>query len=132
MENSLKDAIILNKSFVHIEKNSNNKEENELFKKGNATCKNLYSNFSPNKEKRKAGVSSDNLVNIKTKNKLDLITKNMERDRQNLNNPNAFYADLFNNFKRKIKKKESMPKIKVKLDVKGKGNSEKSEEKVKK
>ena len=29
---------------------------------------------------------------------MDLISENMQRDRQNLNNPNEFYADLFSNF----------------------------------
>ena len=71
-----------------------------------------------NKEKRKTDLISDNIVNIKTKNKLDLITKNMERDSRNLNNPNEFYADLFNTFyKQKIRKyksrKTAMPKIKI-------------------
>ena len=128
-ENSLKIIKRSNKSFGHINRNSTIKEENKLFKKVSSTCDNVFSSFSPNKERRTVDISSDNLVNLKTRNKLDLITKNMERDSQNLNNPNEFYANLFNNFyKKKVKKKESLPKIKKTQNSRGKDDSVKGEE----
>ena len=50
------------------------------------------------KNKKKNELSSDKFVRKKTKRKMDLISENMQRDRQNLNNPNEFYAGLFSNF----------------------------------
>ena len=112
LKNSLIDVRDLNKSFVHFSRNASIKEENEIPRKGNETCKNCFSNFSPKKTRRQSGLFSE--ISLKTKTKLDLISKNMERDSRNLNNPNEFYADLFSNFyKKKIKKNESMHKITV-------------------
>ena len=102
-----------NKSFDNIKRNVTIKEENKLFRKRNSKDKNMFSYLSPENKRRKSEISSDNLLSIKTKNKLDLIMKNMEKDSQNLNNPNQFYADLFSNFyKKKVKMNKSMPKIK--------------------
>ena len=129
-ENSFKDIRGLYKSYVHIKRNSTIKDKIGMLKKGNSTCINMLSNYSSKKRKRKQGISLDNLINIKTINKLDLISKNMERDNQNLNNPNEFYADLFNNYYQQIIKKESKqssPKNKIKQITKEKINSEKSE-----
>ena len=50
------------------------------------------------KNRKKNGISSDIYAKKRTKRKMDLISENMQRDRQNLNNPNEFYADLFSNF----------------------------------
>ena len=129
--NSLKD--IRGSDFVQIKRNTTIKEKNVPLNKINSTCINMFSSFSPKKRKRQTEISSDNVVNIKTRNKLDLITENLKRDSQNLNNPNEFYADLFNNFyKQNMKKKKnpvSMPKIKVKQNGKEEKNIIENEEK---
>ena len=115
LENSFKDSKESNLN--EIKKNASIKEENESIKKRNSLCSNTFSSFSPKKARRKPNIALDSSISIKTKFKLDLIMKNMKRDNQNLNNPNEFYADLFNNFyKKKIKKNESKPSIhKLKL-----------------
>ena len=129
LNNSLMDIRGLNLSFNHT--TTINKEKNGQLKKKNSICRNMLSNFSPKKVKRKTETSSDNLVNMKTLNKLNLITENMKRDNQNLNNPNEFYADLFSNFcKQTIKENESklsIPKVKVALN-KEKKNTDESED----
>ena len=50
------------------------------------------------KNKKKNEDSSEIFVTKNTRRKMDLITENMQKDRQKLNNPNEFYADLFNDF----------------------------------
>ena len=66
--------------------------------------------------------TTDHLTDIfdknKTKRKMNLISENMLRDRQNLNNPNEFYADLFSSFvvknrKTKTKGRSNIQIIKV-------------------
>ena len=56
-------------------------------------------NNSPKKKnRRRNGLISDVFRKKKNKRRMDLISEYMQRDRQNLNNPSEFYADLFSSF----------------------------------
>ena len=64
-----KDIRGVNRSPAHIKRNTTIKEEDEQFKKASSTCKNMFRSLSPRKGKIKEDTSSENLVNIKTRNK---------------------------------------------------------------
>ena len=89
----------LNNSVIPFKQTSSVKSKNYLRKSYKKRTISNSSDGGPKKKNRKKNdVSSDIFVKKKARRKIDLISENMQRDRQNLNNPSEFYADLFSSF----------------------------------
>ena len=93
------ESFYMEKKIAPLKQSSSIKSKNYSRK---SNLKNSISGVSEDipkkKNKRRNGISSEIFVKQNTRRKMNLITENMEKDRQKLNNPNEFYADLFSNF----------------------------------